>query len=77
MATADIGTDGTMVHNVGTDLLAEVRLDLHVGEEGRELVDLGFGEIGNLAGLVDRECCEDLQGGLLADTVEQREGVLL
>lgn len=66
-----------MVHNVGTDLLAEVRLDLHVGKEGRELVNLGFGKIGNLAGLVDRECCEDLQSGLLTDTVEQRKGILL
>lgn len=77
MATADIGTDGTMVHNVGTDLLAEIRLDLHVREEGRELVDLGFGQIGNLAGLVDRQCCKDLQGRLLSDAIEQREGVLL
>lgn len=66
-----------MVHNVGTDLFTKVRFDLHVGEKSRKLVDLGFGEIGDLAGLVDRECCKDLQGGLLADAIEQREGILL
>lgn len=77
MATTDIRTDRAVVHNVGADLLAQIRLDGHIRQQARQLVDLGIRQVCNLARLVDRECGEDLEGSLLADTVEQREGVLL
>jgi len=77
MATTHIRSNGSMMHDVSTDLLAKIRLDRHLCEQGRKLVHLVFRQIRDLARLVDREGSKDPERSLLTNAIEERKCVLL
>lgn len=62
--------------DVVEDLPAEVVLDLHLGQRGRDVEHLLVGQLADLAGRVDVEAGEEARRGVRADAEEGFEGFL-
>jgi len=62
--------------NIIQSLSAQVILDLHIGERGRDVQDLLVGQLADFARRVDVETREEARGGVVADAEEGFEGFL-
>lgn len=70
MTTTAVGTGFLQSFDIVDDLSAEVVLDLHVGQGGRDIKDLLVAQFADLACWMDVEAGEEARGGVVTDAEE-------